>query len=59
MFISYNLNNNIACEKICHDIQKLVSKFQTENKINNSLVLVVGIKEVIDVDCTPKLEYKS
>lgn len=57
MKISYKLDRNLSCEKICAEIQKLVS---SSGDLNNK-ILIIDIVDIIDTDINlqPKLEYKE
>lgn len=61
MILSYSLGNDIACEKLCKDIGKVVTKL-AQSGIDMSLCqLVIDIKTVTDSkeSLLPKLEYKN
>lgn len=40
-FISYSLNQNLDCNKICHDIQNLINK----SRPDTNSVLVIRIQQ--------------
>ena len=48
----------MECEYICHQIQSALSKYQQNNDMNDT-VLVIDIKKTISDDSMiPKLEHK-
>lgn len=57
MKISYKLDRNLSCEKICADIQKLIS---SSGDLSNR-ILIIDIVNIIDTDINlqPKLEHKT
>lgn len=59
---SISLNEpNIRCEKICEQVQKLITKFNNENP-NTSAALVIRINPIVDSDqesTVLNIEYKS
>lgn len=58
--ISITLNKQISCEYICEQVQKIVTKSQSENGTAN-LVLVIDIKNITQTtdSLIPKIEYKN
>lgn len=61
MILSFNLSNDIHCEKLCQDISKAINKFvQLGNDISNCQ-LVIDIRQVIDSNesLLPKLEHNK
>ena len=60
MKISISLNNDIQCEYICRQIQKLITKFQESNKDISHSLIVINIVQTTDGGDghIPKLEYK-
>jgi hypothetical protein len=54
--LAYRLDKQISAEKIIQDIQKLIS---SRNKEIDSLVLVISLKNIIDTNPIPKIEYKD
>lgn len=60
MKIAISLNQNIQCEYICQQIQKLVNKFQSSQNINGALLIIDIVQPVDGGDNhIPKLEYKN
>lgn len=63
MFITFSLNNpEIRCDKICHELEKLVSKYRIQNNDLTDGLIVISITKVIDSQqsCEPlALPYKS
>jgi hypothetical protein len=59
--IAINLNQPISCEKLCHQIQNLITKNQQTNTENKELILVIDIKSIsyTTYPDLPKLEYKA
>ena len=61
-FFSISLNeSNIRCEKICEQVQKLITKFTNEHP-NTNADLVIRIHPVVDSGQESKIlniEYKS
>lgn len=56
MKLAYKLDHQILCEKLCADIQKIISK--SENPANKILVIdIVDITE--DISLQPKITYKE
>ena len=60
MRMSISLNQNIECNYICGQIQKLVNKFQQSGENLGSALLVIDIVQPIDGGDyhIPKIEYK-
>lgn len=60
MILAFNLNNDLACDKVCKEIQKLVMSYKKENPNSTSPLLVISIKETIDGgnNHIPKIEFK-
>jgi hypothetical protein len=56
--IAITLSENISCEYICSNIQKLLSKYN--NQLSNKL-LVIELREIFESNQSllPKLEFKS
>jgi hypothetical protein len=59
MLLSFSLNQDLSCEKLCVNIQQMISKYQAENSISNSLVLTIDIKQVVDSDCNLMLKLED
>lgn len=61
-FFSISLNeSNIRCEKICEQVQKLITKFTNEHP-NANADLVIRIHPIVDSNQESKvlnIEYKS
>lgn len=61
--LTFRLDKNIECEKICQEIQKLIEKKRSEvgsQDLSGSLV-VISIKDSTDATSNyhiPKIEYK-
>jgi hypothetical protein len=52
---------HISCDKICEQIQKLITKFKNENP-NTNAALVIKIHQIVDSDQESEvlnIEYKS
>ena len=48
MIFSFALNKeNISCDKICHNIQKIINDYKNNGDLGNSVV-VIEIKPIID-----------
>jgi hypothetical protein len=62
MRLSFSLKDNLACEKICAAVQKLVNSYNTRGELHqDKSYLVIDIMNVaydIDGDL-PKIEYKN
>ncbi len=58
--IAITLNQNISCEHICQQIQRLIEKNQQSHG-NKDFILTINLKEVSydDNSMIPKIEYKS
>lgn len=61
MMLSYSLNKDISCEKICKDIARVVNKLSRLGTNMSSLQLVIDIKPVTDSEesLLPKIELKN
>jgi flagellar biosynthesis protein FliP len=44
--IAFSLNNNISCQQICHNIEKLLESYKNKNPQHQDLMLVIHIKNV-------------
>jgi hypothetical protein len=53
--IAIKLQNNVACEYICHQVQKLVHNYQQQNNNMTDLILVIDIKQPTDLQEPIKL----
>lgn len=59
MKLCFNLKENLSCEKICYQIQKLINKQSNLNKDNSLLVIeIVNIQQDVDT-FIPRLDYKE
>jgi hypothetical protein len=56
----FNLNKDIACEKLCQDISVLIDKFRRENN-SPDCTMTFEIKPISyeNTDIVPKIEYKN
>lgn len=63
MLYSLSLNQSqISCEKICAEIQNIISKYNNQNSTISDCVLVIDIRKVTDSleESGPlKLEHKN
>ena len=59
--LAFNLGNDLSCDKVCKEIQKLVNDYKKENPNSTSPLLVISIKETIDGgnNHIPKIELKE
>lgn len=59
MILSFSLGNEIACEKLCQEISKAVSKAAQSGIDISNCQLVIDIRPVIDSteSLVPKLEH--
>jgi hypothetical protein len=49
MFITFSLNNpEIRCDKICHELEKLIAKYRIENSNLSDSLIVITIKTITD-----------
>lgn len=57
--IAISLGQNIQCEYICSQIQKLITKFQNDSQDLSRALLVIDIVHPVDGgdNHIPKLEY--
>lgn len=46
-YIAYSLNQNLDCNKICGDIQKMINKMVQNNKPLDNCILKITIKQTI------------
>ncbi len=60
MLVCFSLNNELSCDKICSQIQKMINSYQQNNQINENSLLVIEIKQIIDSkdNLMPKLTYE-
>lgn len=60
MIVGIKLGASIKCEEICYKIQNLINSYQTENSLDDA-ILVIKINKIISDDDSQikKLEYKN
>jgi len=59
MLLSFSLSQNIECQKICNELQRIITIYQKSNSLEDS-VIVIDIKKITnDSSLIPKLEYKN
>ena len=60
MPVCFSLNNELSCDKICAQIQKMINSYQQNNQINENSLLVIEIKQIIDSkdNLMPKLTHE-
>jgi len=61
MLLSYSLDKDLSCEKVCKDLAKLVEKFRQEKENLSDCVLVIDLKQTINSNQSllTKIEYKG
>lgn len=61
MILSYSLNNDLPCDKLCKDLSRVVNKLITKGVSLANHQLVIYIKEVSDSDesLLPRIELKN
>jgi len=61
MNIAYSLTQDISCEKLCKDLQKLIEKELKNNTDMSQKVLIINLVDVsyTNTDVIPKLEHKQ
>lgn len=61
MILSYSLGRDVACEKLCKDLSKVMTKLIQSGVDMKSLQLVIDIKTITDSNesLLPKIEFKN
>jgi len=59
--LSFVLNKNIPCEKMCQDVARLVDSYRNTNPHCGDIVLTISISKIIDSpdSLLPKIEVKE
>jgi hypothetical protein len=58
MLLSIKLQPNMQCEYICSQIQSALSKYQQNNDMADTLLVIDIKKPISDDTMIPKLEHK-
>lgn len=62
MRLSFSLKDNLACEKICEAVQKLINSYNNRGELHQDksylVIDIINIAYEID-DTLPKIEYKN
>lgn len=59
--LSFVLNKNIPCEKICHEVSRLIDSYRNQNPDSGDLILNININPIAhttDIHI-PKIENKE
>jgi uncharacterized alkaline shock family protein YloU len=61
MKLAYTLSQDISCEKVCKDIQKLIQTELNNQTDMTKKALIIDLVDVIytDSEIIPKLEHKQ
>lgn len=61
MILSFDLGNEIVCEKLCQDISQAINRFVRSGNDISNCQLVIDIRKVIDSaeSLLPKLEHNK
>jgi hypothetical protein len=53
--LAIKLVNNVSCEHICQQTQKMINNYLKEYPNNNNLLLILDIKEINDGNFKEKI----
>jgi hypothetical protein len=61
MYLAYSLNQDLSCEKLCGELQRLFQKLKEKNIDMTNKVLTINLVDIVSTDdnLIPKLEYKQ
>lgn len=58
MLLSFSLSQQISCEKICAELQRVVELYAKQNSLDDCLLVIDIRKTTTDTSLIPKLEYQ-